>query len=92
MTYLTGVQKRQRCNLVQARISNDLKRYLKMHYPLGHFLNINIWKDNGRVIAAAVITVSIILRCKARYNACIPLISSLTARVLPALVSGWHSA
>ena len=92
MTYLTGVQKRQRCNLVHARISSYFKRNSKMHYPLGHFLNVNIWKDNGRIIAAAVVTVSIILRYKVRYNAGIPLISSLTAPVLPALVSDWHSA
>jgi hypothetical protein len=64
MTYLTGVQKRQRRNLVQARISSDFKRNSKMHYPLGHFLNINIWKDNGRIIAATVVTVSIFLDVK----------------------------
>jgi hypothetical protein len=87
MTYLAGVQKRQRCNLDQARISSGFKWNSKTHYPLGHFLNINIWKDNGRIIAAAVVTVSIILRCNVRYNSCIPLKSSLTARVLPALVS-----
>jgi hypothetical protein len=84
MTYLTRVQKRQCCNLVQPPISSNFKRNSKTHYSLGHFLNINIWKDNGRIVAAAVVIISIILRRKVRYNAWIPLKSSLTARELPA--------